>query len=131
MGAGASTTTLPVSDGTKEALAALPEAAQKELLGAYQAKQAETLDPNDVNPVPDLQASQLSACDMLKQIQTGTTTCAAFAERLYARIDACNETTGAYLIVTPKDEVMEKAAAVDAKVKAGESLRIFLIWGLL
>ena len=65
----------------------------------------------------------MSAVDMLHQIHSGTKTCAAFAAQLLDRIDATNSQVNACLEVVGREQLLAQAAAVDAKVAAGEALK--------
>ena len=67
-------------------------------------------------------SKQISASDMLQQIHSGGKTCVAFAEQLFDRIDATNSETHAIVARPERQAVLDKAAAADAKVAAGEKV---------
>lgn len=125
MGTGASTAVPPAAAGlsaeTLAALGTLPEAARKELL-QLAATAAGSPALTDASSLVDV-GKQVSACDMVRQIHCGEKTCAAFAAELLDRIDAVNGPINACLEVMPREALLEKAAAVDAKVAAKETLR--------
>ena len=64
-----------------------------------------------------------SACELLRQIHAGETTCLATVTALLDRIALCENHIEACVEVANRDTVREKAATVDAKIAAGEALR--------
>lgn len=118
----------PRVDAKEEAVSAAASAdeAQTEAptAAAEAAEEAEAreADPADAVSIVD-GAAQVSAVDMLHQIHSGTKTCAAFAAQLLDRIDATNSQVNACLEVVGREQLLAQAAAVDAKVAAGEALK--------
>ena len=66
---------------------------------------------------------QISAVEVLRQIHEGERSCAAFAEQFLGRIYATNGVVNACVDVAEREELLRKAEAVDAKVRAREEVR--------